>query len=102
LRTPGVIRPSLDLSILSRGVTSLVVYLSSVCWSLPARGSVDEPLGAAVPPPQAARDTAMTTATGTVVSHFKALIFIAHHFHWEKRGRAVKPSLAGIRRCRGR
>ena len=39
-------------------------------------GVVDEPLGAAVPPPQAARDTAMATATGTVDSHFKALIFI--------------------------
>src|SRR6478735_1226165 len=73
---PSVMRPSLVLSILSIGVTSAVVYLSSVCWSLPFRASVGVPLGWEDPPPQAAREAARTSATGAVVSHFIALIFI--------------------------
>gem|GEM_PF-6540499 len=73
---PSVLRPSLVLSILSSGVTSAVVYLSRACWSLPARASVDVPLGCADPEPQAARETAKARATGAAVSHFKALIFI--------------------------
>src|SRR3954447_16848566 len=75
-RVPSVMRPSFVLSILSIGVTSAVVYLSSVCWSLPARASVGVPLGWADPEPHAARETARAIATGAVVSHFIALIFI--------------------------
>src|SRR6478609_1123204 len=76
VRVPSLIRPSLDLSILSRGVTSLVVYLARDFWSLPWRASVDDAVDWAEPPPQAARETATAMATGTVVSHFKALLFI--------------------------
>src|SRR5213595_2536329 len=76
-RVPSVMRPSLDLSILSRGVTSLVVYLSSVCWSLPWRASVgEELLVLPAPPPHAARETTSAAATGTAENHFRALIFI--------------------------
>src|SRR3954467_8326616 len=77
VRVPAVSRPSLDLSIWSSGVTSLVVYLSREVWSLPWSASVADAVDSADPPPHAARDAAMAIARGTVVSHFKALLFIA-------------------------
>src|SRR6478609_5671048 len=82
-RVPSVMRPSLVLSILSIGVTSVVVYLSSVCWSLPFRASVGVPLGWEDPPPHAASETARASATGAVVSHFIALIFIRLSLSYE-------------------
>src|SRR4051794_8472161 len=76
---PGAIRPRSSTLIWSMGVTASVVYLSSETWSLPARASVDlGVLVASVPPPQAAREKASATATGTVVSHFRADFFIKH------------------------
>src|SRR5689334_4486504 len=76
-RVPSVMRPSLDLSILSIGVTSAVVYLSSVCWSLPARASVEaELLGWELPPPHAAREITKAAATGATDSHLGALNFM--------------------------
>src|SRR5512141_943065 len=86
VRFPSRSRPSLDLSILSKGVTSLVVYLSSEVWSLPARASVADADDCAEPPPQAASETATAIATGTVVSHFKALDFITQTLSSEVRG----------------
>src|SRR6478752_1219650 len=98
---PSLMRPSLDLSILSSGVTSLVVYLSSVFWSLPWRASVGEALLVLpAPPPQAARETARTAATGTAENHFRALIFIKqitfigeHAFVSRRAGNAAKAGL---------
>src|SRR6478752_3794751 len=89
---PSLMRPSLDLSTLSRGVTSLVVYLSRDFWSLPCRASVDDAVDCADPPPHAARETATAMATGTVVSHFKALLFITQSLSSEFRGSRGGPS----------
>src|SRR6478736_10502280 len=89
---PSLMRPSLDLSILSRGVTFLVVYLSRDFWSLPWRASVDDAVDCAEPPPHAARETASVTATGTVVSHFKALLFITQSLSSEFSGTRGDPS----------